>query len=64
LVRECSDRLRSNGLKAKNSRFSLDIRKKFFMIGMVNTGRGCPEKLWMPHAGRCLQPRWTGLLAT
>lgn len=34
--------MRGNGLKLIKERFGLNIRKTFF------TGRGCPEKWWMP----------------
>ena len=42
----CCDRTRGNGLKLKEGRFSLDIKKKLFTVRMVTqvaqTGGGCP----------------------
>jgi len=48
LTRTCSDRPRINGIKVKESKFSLDIRKKFFTyeVGdslehVAQRSRGC-----------------------
>lgn len=41
-AKDCSDRTRSNGFQVEKSRFSLDIRNKFFTMSMVehwNSGR-------------------------
>ena len=43
-IRAFNNRMRRNGFKREESRFSLDIRKKLFT--------GCPEKLWMPPPWR------------
>ena len=34
-IRECGDRRRGNGLKLKEGRFSLGIRKKFFTMRVL-----------------------------
>lgn len=43
-ARVCTYRTRGNDIKLKANRFRLDIRMKFFTIGLVS----CPEKLRMP----------------
>jgi len=42
--RSCCDRTRGNGLKLKEGRFRLDIRKIFYIMRVVNIGPGCPER--------------------
>jgi len=50
--------------KREKGRFRLDTRKKFFTVWVMDTGSGCPVKLWMPPPWRHSRPGWLELWAT
>jgi len=63
-TRVCIDRTRGNGCKLKEGRFRLDIRKKFFTMGVVkNWNRLLTEAVYPPSLA-AFKARLDGALST
>ena len=61
LTRACGDRTRGNSFKLKDIRFTLDIRKKIFTMGMVRQWNRLPREAVDAPSWKYSRPGWMGL---
>jgi len=59
--RVCRDRAWGNGFKLEKDRFTLDIKKKLFTLGVAMDWHGLSEKLWMPRHWKHSRSGWVEL---
>jgi len=63
-TRAWSDRTRGNGFELKEGRFKLDIRKKFFTLGVAGHGPRLPREAVAAPSLVVLKARLDGALST
>ena len=59
----CTNRMRGNGFKLKEGRFSLDIRKKFFTVRVVRHWNRLPSEVVDAPSVEAFKARLHGALS-
>ena len=59
----CTNRMRGNGFKLKEDRFSLDIRKKFFTVRVVRHWNRLPSEVVDAPSVQAFKARLHGALS-